>query len=124
MLSAVGTTQSEAGVSPPAVSERVRITSPLTTHVQSENESHPNNDCREHSDRESPTPRTTQMCPGRKLYFRFPGYASRIKLRSENGKYNNPAVAANAAPKPIFSASKNGATAHNSSSARIPGYNR
>jgi hypothetical protein len=51
-------------------------------------------------------------------------YANRTKLRSENGRYNNPAVAANAGPNPIFPAKRNGAIAHNSSITRIAGNSR
>ena len=40
-------------------------------------------------------------------------YAMRNSVLSENGTYTSAAVAANAAPNPIFCARSNGATAHN-----------
>src|SRR5438445_700925 len=46
-------------------------------------------------------------------------YAMRMRLRSEKGRYSNPAVAAKAAPKPIFSAQRTGALAQSASIAGL-----
>src|SRR5437870_1756865 len=48
-------------------------------------------------------------------------YARRISLLSAKATYSRAAVAAKAAPIPIFCISRNGATAHNTSSAKISG---